>query len=108
MPDELHIRNLVPGVVPDQNGEQQQAVPAAPANQPEPVSFFYVYAVLVIFVPGRTDMAGVHFCGSFRILIFCVTILTIRSGSRDKSDYSSSMLKSIAPGKLFWDNALFE
>ena len=37
VPDELHIRNLVPGVVPDQNGEQQQAVPAPAANQPEPV-----------------------------------------------------------------------
>ena len=70
VPDELHIRNLVPGVVPDQNGEQQQAVPAPAANQPEPVSFFYVYAVLVIFVPGRAGLAGVHFCGSFRILIF--------------------------------------
>ena len=77
VPGELHIRNLVPGVVPDQNGEQQQAVPAPAANQPEPVSFFYVYAVRVIFVTGRAGLAGVHFCGSFWILIICVTILTM-------------------------------
>ena len=51
--DELQLRNLVPGIAPNQDGEQQQAIPApAPAeNQPEPVSFFFfVYVVLVIFV----------------------------------------------------------